>query len=300
MSDVTKRTLSNAGHYTAMVTGAGGFIGQHLIEQILDTTDWDVVAVDRQFPSAPRHDRVRRVRSTLRTKTELPSVDVVFSLAADVDVKKSLRLPAATIENNVGIANTIVDFARHQDTPPLIVHLTTAEVFGPGGPHGLHEPPRPTNPYAASKAAQDAIFHAAGPAYGLRVVTARTANVFGEHQSADKFIPTVVRRVLADEMVELFGDAWRRWIHANDVANELITLAKNGGPAQANVTGSKLIRNADIVSAIAHQLGHKATVNDDGAQRPGHEDVYDVPPINTLGGDDAMRALEQVVKVLAS
>lgn len=282
---------------TVMVTGAAGFIGQHLIERILATTDWHVHAIDRaNIP--PMGDRVERTHGDLTepVPADAQSVDVVFSLAADVDVAWSLRAPATFIANNVAIATTIVNYARAQDTPPLIVHVTTAEVFGPGGPHGWQEPAKPTNPYAASKAAQDAIFHAAATCYGIPVTTARTANVFGEHQTSDKFIPTVIRQLKAGEQVTLFGDAWRRWIHANDVADNLIALAQFDAIVAANITGTHLVRNADIVHKIAWHLEVDPLIDYGGNQRPGHEDIYDLPPHDNLVDDDLWGRLEQTVK----
>ena len=281
---------------TVMVTGAAGFIARHLIDEILATTDWDIVAVARWFDVdyGPRVTRILTDLADHESADELPPVEAVFSLAADVDVARSLDFPIVTIENNVGIANTLVNYACRLTVPPTIVHVTTAEVFGPGGPHGTHEPPRPTNPYAASKAAQDAIFHAGASCYGIPLVVARTANVFGEYQSPDKFVPTVIRKLRAGEPIDMFGDAWRRWIYAGDVAGNLVQMTRSAG-FTANITGARLISNADLVHKIAGKLNVTPVMNFTDTQRPGHESVYDIPPRGFFVLDDLNAGLNRMV-----
>lgn len=270
---------------SVMVTGPSGFVASHLIRRILVRTDWSVVAVGRTPP--PVDTGVRFVCGDLRATDELPVVDTVFSLAANVDVAVSLETPTAVTLNNVGIACGLVDYGRR--TGARIVHVTTAEVFGPGGPHDVVEPARPTNPYAASKAAQDAIFHSAVMSFGVDVISARTANVFGESQPVTKFVPTVIRNLLAGDPVRLFGDARRRWIHADDVADTLIGIT-----GDVNVTGADLLDNRQIVERIASRLGIVPKIEVVAAGRPGHEGVYDLAPSPGMT-DDLDAGLDRVV-----
>lgn len=277
----------------ALVTGAGGFIGSHLVQRLAEATDWEIIACTRR-PTAQLAHHPNLILTDLQDGARLPHVDVMFSLAAHVDVPASIENPSFTIRNNVGIAATIVDYARSWDIPPHIIHVTTAEAFGPGGPHTVEEPARPTNPYAASKAAQDAIFTAAANCYGIPVTIARTANVFGEHQHPSKFVPTVIRALAAGEPVRLFGDASRRWLHANDLADALLKLS--GAPPQtANVTGAELLPNGEIARRIAAVMGlPDVQLVLDGGQRPGHEDVYDLEP-SPIMNDDLQAGLERTV-----
>lgn len=255
-----------------LVTGSSGFIGQHLMERIPD--DWTV------YESS----------GDISDSLVGPPADVVVSLAAQVDVAASLRDPRATMLNNVGVANSVVEYAASCDAH--VIHVTTAEVFGPGGPHGTVDPARPTNPYAASKAAQDAIFHVASCS-GVRVSVARTANVFGEHQGSEKFVPTVIRNLQAGDTVRLFGDAKRRWIHADDVSDTLIRLAQSD-PQTVNVTGADLIDNSVIVAKIGDRLGILPTIEVVAPERAGHESVYDLSP-SDLVTDDLEAGLDRVV-----
>lgn len=274
---------------TVIVTGSSGFIGSHLVDRILEKTDWEVVAVSRHA-RAPQ-PRVRPRIADLRFPVMLPKADVVFSVAASVDVPKSISEPLTVFNNNAAVASTVVEYARQHD--PLVVHVTTAEVFGPGGPFGLYESARPSNPYAASKAAQDAIFSAAADSYGVRYVSARTANVFGERQPENRFVPTIVRSLLGGEPVRLFGQAKRRWIHIRDVADALIALAED--PHDANVTGADLLNNAEIVEGVGRRLGIVPTVEIVPVERTGQESVYDVAPVGMPISDDLEAGLDRAV-----
>lgn len=256
-----------------LVTGVNGFIGRHLLDRA--PADWTILTN----------------RGNLAVECVAPQADVVINLASRVDVPKALEEPRQTMANNVGIAHSLVDYATKHD--PLIVHVSTAEAFGPGGPYGLESPPRPTNPYAASKVAQDAVFRAAAACYGIRVVTARTANVFGDHQPVSKFVPTVIRNLIAGVPVKLFGHAKRRWIYADDVADALIALAYQ--PVDANLTGSTLVDNAEIVYSLAARLHVTPNLEVTEDARPGHEDVYDVEPVNMPIRDDINRGLDHMV-----
>lgn len=276
----------------ALVTGAGGFIGSHLVSRLAEMTDWEVIACARR-PTVQLAHHSNLILTDLHDGARLPPADVIFSLAAHVDVPSSIENPSFTVRNNVGIASTLVDYARCWDIPPHIIHVTTAEVFGPGGPHTVEEPARPTNPYAASKAAQDAIFTAVANCYSIPVTIARTANVFGEHQHRSKFVPTVTRNVLAGAPVPLFGDSHRRWVHADDLADALIRLAALP-PSTVNLTGAELVSNESIVHRIGHILGRKPNLERTGTQRPGHEDVYDLEP-SPIMTDDLHAGLERTV-----
>lgn len=271
------------------VTGASGFIAQHTINRIVETTDWDVVALSRKV--LPERSRVENVRCDLLLPSRLPVVDAIVSLASEVDVAAAIASPRATLMNNASIASRVVEWAGSMPSPARVVHVSTAEVFGPGGPYGLEEPPRPTNPYAVSKAAQDAVFHCARVS-GLPVVTARTANVFGEHQPDTKLIPTIVRNLLAGDPVRLFGDAQRRHIHADDVGDALIRMVQH--PHDMNVTGADLVPNARIVHMVGERLGIQPVIEVVDEHRPGHEAVYDLTPSEGMT-DDLEHGLDRAV-----
>lgn len=272
---------------TVIVTGASGFIGTHLLERVLSTTDWRVIAISRR--RVPERHRIEWRQADLNDSMVpgLPRADAIISLAAEVDVLTSLRVPEETMRKNTAIAFSVARYAAQHRIP--VVHVSTGEVFGPGR-HGLAAPTRPTNPYAASKAAQDAIFAASGASF----VTARTANVFGEHQPSNRFVPTVIRSLVEGKPVKLIGNATRRWIHADDVAEGLIRMVDR--PVCANLTGSLLTPNRVMVEAIASRLGVVPEFEEVPVERPGQEDLYDLEPVNRPAHDDLHAGLDRAVE----
>lgn len=263
-----------------LVTGHNGFLGQHLLKR----------GVEVLIP-AP-YTELGNVRH------ELPDSDVVINLASHVDVPASMRDPHATFENNTDIAWRLIHYAR--ETGARIIHVSSAEVFGPGGPYGPESPFKPTNPYAASKVAQDAIFGSSTACFGVDVTIARTANPFGEYQQNNKFVPVVLDRLSKGETVTLFGDASRRWIHADDVVDGLLQLAVKPSIPVAHLTGSALLKNRDFVYMLSDAMGVQAHVEVLDEQRPGHEDVYDVPPYMNPVLDNINAGIRKVVEAWKS
>lgn len=300
---------------TVAVIGASGFIGQHLVSKLITETDWNIHLVcGRQCThrsASAGEDTVRAAhhRITFTHSHEgavrlsvLPFVDTIINLASHVNVGRSLAHPAETIANNVGIAVSLLEATRlirlRGRTAPHVIHVTTAEVFGPGTHTGLEAPARPTNPYAASKAAQDAILSQARASEGLSLTLARTANVFGEHQSPEKFAPRVLANYRDGKPITLYGKASRRWIHADDVAAGLIE-AVHTRPEIVNITGERLVDNEDFAQALidearAHGLDKEFVITTAEAERPGHEPVYDLHP--TTNHKPSLRAgIERMV-----
>jgi len=198
-----------------LVAGAAGFIGRHVVDYILEETDWDVVALDTALRERPSLARVTWVYEA--TDERVGAVDFVINLAARADAALVTRDPAAGLDS-VRSCFWLLEWARHQPQLRRFVQVSSAEVFGVGVcPFTEVSPVRPLSPYAASKAGQDAFAYAYRKAYDVPVLVSHTANVFGEGQPSARFLPSVVRRALAGEDV-LIAPGWRRFIHARDCA----------------------------------------------------------------------------------
>lgn len=253
-----------------LVAGAAGFIGRHVVDYVVEETDWQVVTVARQktvdgtpgpgIASAADHgDRVVRVYCDLAhtdprslAKVVGDGVEYVVNLAADADAARSLHNPAYTVENNARSMLTLLEWACTQPRLQRFIHVSSAEVFGVGVyPFAETAPVRPLSPYAASKAAQDAVAYAYRKAYGLPVLVSHTANVFGEGQPAGRFLPTIVRRALAGEALEV-AEGWRRFIHARDCAAAWVWMLEHAPQdwSHCNVAGERETDHVQFVQAV--------------------------------------------------
>ena len=157
-----------------LITGGAGFIAHHVIETILDQTDWEIVSLDRLDFSGnlnrlsdllkdhPERHRVKVVHHDLKAEInpsvarKIGTVDYILHLAAGSHVDRSIDDPMEfVLDNVVGTAN-ILNFARNRATLERFVYFSTDEIFGPA-PNGVkydeYDRYNSTNPYSATKQA---------------------------------------------------------------------------------------------------------------------------------------------------
>ena len=158
-----------------LITGGAGFIAHHLIGQILETTDWEVITLDRLDYSGNLnrlHDlmlsfdpevrkRVRVVHHDLKAELnpmvcrEIGNVDYILHLAAGSHVDRSIEYPMEFVMDNVVATCNILDYARGLDNLERFVYFGTDEVFGPAPDvikYKENDRYNSTNPYSDSKA----------------------------------------------------------------------------------------------------------------------------------------------------
>src|ERR1043166_336733 len=187
-----------------LLTGAGGFIGHHVLEHLLHETDWHVVATDsfrhkgktdrlrqvleggppewRERVQVVMHDLAAPVASQLRHK--IGPVDYVIGMASLSHVDHSISDPVGFTRNNVDIALSTLEYACAA-RPEHLIWVSTDEVYGPvkgGYAHLEWAPILPSNPYSASKAAQEAIAVAYWRTYGVPLTVVNCMNLIGERQ----------------------------------------------------------------------------------------------------------------------
>lgn len=158
-----------------LLTGGLGFIGSHTVEHWLKNTDWDIVVMDAlRFSGRVERltdidcfdpDRVRVVWHDLRAPIHsqlvdsIGVVDWIVNMASDSHVDRSITDPVPFVENNVALVLNMLEYAR-KVKPDKFIQISTDEVYGPapvGHSHREGEVLRPSNPYSASKAAQEMI-----------------------------------------------------------------------------------------------------------------------------------------------
>ena len=274
-----------------LITGGAGFIAHHLIGEILKTTDWEIITLDRldysgnlnrlhdlMIPFMPETKRrVKIVHHDLKAAlnplvcSEIGQVDYILHLAAGSHVDRSIDYPMEfVLDNVVGTAN-ILDFARTQDNLEKFVYFSTDEVFGPA-PRGVNykenDRYNSTNPYSASKAGAEELVVAFENTYGLPSFITHTMNVFGERQNPEKYIPMVIKKVRDNEKVVVHANpektkaGSRHYIHAEDVSEALIFLFnydhgkfipdETGAKCQKfNIVGKDEIDNLELARFIA-------------------------------------------------
>ena len=292
-----------------LLTGAGGFVGHHTLEHILATTDWEVVCTD-SFRHKGKTDRIREVlesRPEDRSRVQviahdltvpisrqlanrLGKIDYLISMASESHVDRSITDPRPFVENNVALVLTLLEYVREYGVEKFL-HVSTDEVYGPAFHHDHleGEPHRPSNPYSASKSAQEAIVYSYWRTYGLPLAISNTMNIIGERQDPEKFVPLVLQKVLRGETVDIHASpdgkpGSRFYLHARNQADALchilgIEFPKYGEGVDIgrfNVVGETELDNLQMARLIAEYAGKELfwSLADFHSSRPGHDLRY--------------------------
>ena len=293
-----------------LITGVAGFIGSHFLEHILVNTDWDVVGIaswthkgvpERITESThyQRHKhRVEIITHDLvapfpvQTIKKMGKIDYIANFAAESHVERSIIDPVPFVKNNVAVALTMLELARELK-PESFIQISTDEVYGPAntGEHPEWDTQLPSNPYSASKSAQEAIAISYWRTYGVPVVITNTMNNFAETQDGEKFIPMVIKRIISGETVPVHGTEGhvgsRFYLHARNHADAVLFILRNLPPAsyredgaqkpdRYNIVGDKEINNLEMAQLIAKLLGKELKFEyvDFHKTRPGHDRRY--------------------------
>lgn len=294
-----------------LLTGAGGFIGHHVLAHFLDNTDWEIVCITSPYRPG-KSDRIqeilkerplhadRVVVSTHDLREPIPpqlmaqigSIDYLVSIASWSHVQQSIDLPRPFVENNVRIALTLGEYVR-QCFVEKVLHLSSAEVFGPApDAHDFAEGElhRPSSPYAASKAMQEDIFHALWRTYRLPIGIVNAMNLIGERQDSEKLVPFVVGQIVNGGVVPIYASEEGRpgsrfYLHARNLADALLFLLRtqpfpvygDGEMGRWNVVGEREVDNLEMAALIAEYAGEidfEYELVNFHESRPGHDLRY--------------------------
>jgi dTDP-glucose 4,6-dehydratase len=299
---------------SVLLTGGLGFIGSHTVEHWLKNTDWNIIVLDalrfsgrvERLTNIEDYDpsRVQVMWHDLRAPLHgqlienIGEIDYVVNMASDSHVDRSITDPVEFVQNNVNLVLHMLEYARYVQ-PEKFIQVSTDEVYGPapaGHDHTEGEPHRPSNPYSASKSAQEAIAYSYWRTYGVPITITNTMNNFGERQHPEKYVPMVIRRILNNELIHVHGragdDGWdigsRVWLHARNHADAVQYILENVETIdyadststpdiqRFNVAGDKEINNLEIVEMIGNILGTSPSyeLTDYHASRPGHDLRY--------------------------
>jgi NAD dependent epimerase/dehydratase len=189
-----------------LVTGAGGFIGSHLVEA-LASLDADVTAMlhynanssigNLAFLPATLRDKLKIIFGNIEDSDyvarAIEGQQIVFHLAALIAIPYSYIAPRSYIRTNIEGTLNVLEAARRLGTP-RIIHTSTSEVYGTAlkTPIDEHHPLQGQSPYAASKIGADKLAESYYRSFDLPVVTIRPFNTFGPRQSARAIIPTII------------------------------------------------------------------------------------------------------------
>ncbi|AFM39673.1 nucleoside-diphosphate-sugar epimerase [Desulfosporosinus acidiphilus SJ4] len=274
-----------------LVTGAGGFIGSHLTENLV--RNGAKVRVFIRYNSRdgrgnledlePRIlDEIEIVAGDLRDadviERSLKGCDTVFHLGALVGIPYSYKNPREVVETNVMGTFNVLTAARDLGVE-RIVHTSTSEVYGSARyvPIDENHPLQGQSPYSASKIGADKLAESFYAAYDLPVVTVRPFNCYGPRQSARAVIPTLITQAVASQEIRLGNiETLRDFTFVTDTVDGFLKASQREAALGKviNVGSGKEISIGELAQVIIKTLGSKAQIFiDESRVRPKRSEV---------------------------
>ena len=258
----------------ALVTGGAGFIGSHLVDALLDRGDEVTVIddlstgrranLDSALARGAAFDEVD-IRDAARVAASLLAArpDIVFHLAAQIDVRKSIDDPAWDASINVGGTINVLEAARRAGVKRVVNTSTGGAIYGVADvmPTPETAPPRPMAAYGQSKFCAEAYCGWCERLYGLSSVTLRYGNVYGPRQDPHGeagVIAIFCGALLAGARPRIFGDGrqTRDYVYVGDVvAANLAAAAHPEAHGSYNIGTGIEASVLEVVAALRAAAG---------------------------------------------
>ena len=316
-----------------LLTGASGFVGAHMLNFLMKNTDAHVYC-----PVTYAHGgHPQRIKSLIQEKymarisifehdlaklqlenSQFPAkIDQIINFASESHVDRSIQDPHSFVMNNVQLMINLLEFSRKFSISSFI-HVSTDEVFGDFKNPVLNsewsQPHLPSNPYSASKSAQESLAISYWRTYGLNISIANSTNIIGEAQNIEKFLPKVIGRILSGEIINIDTDVdgnmgSRKYLYAQDMVSAIWLIANNqthakpnlerNFPARFHVSGSAEISNRKLVDLVGQALKVEPKIQLGVSPRFGYDLRYelDSSKIRTLGWEQKLN-VEKAVEAI--
>jgi NAD dependent epimerase/dehydratase len=276
-----------------LVTGADGFIGSHLVEELIKSgAHVKAFVYYNSFNSWGWLDSLKQeqldkieifagdIRDPNGVRTAMKDCEVVFHLAALIAIPFSYHSPDSYIDTNVKGTLNIVQAAKDLGVERVLV-TSTSEVYGTAQyiPIDEKHPRQPQSPYSASKIGADCIADSFYRSFNLPLTIVRPFNTYGPRQSARAVIPTIISQLLnGNELIKL-GDIspTRDLVYVKDTVRGFIKIAESEKliGEDCNIATQSEISVGDLANELINQINPAARIEVDNQRlRPEKSEVF--------------------------
>lgn len=272
-----------------LVTGAGGFIGSHLTERLVELgadvralVHYNALGSWGWLDQSPVREAIQVAAGDVADRDSVRQAmqdrEIVFHLAALIAIPYSYQAPASYVRTNIEGTLNVLQAARAAGVE-CVVHTSTSEVYGTAQRVPIDEthPLQGQSPYSASKIGADKMAEAFHQSFRLPVVTVRPFNTFGPRQSARAVIPTIITQLLAGQTVRLGNTSPTRDLNfvANTVEGFVVAASTPAAIGRTINLGSGCeISIGDLAQLIARLMGKPMRIEGEDARvRPEGSEV---------------------------
>ena len=280
---------------TFLVTGGYGFIGSHVVDNLVEEGH-DVVIIDKltyagnvknvnyNSEKNVKHRYLYDINNTKKLKNiiYMHKPDVIIHLAAETHVDNSIKNCDVFVHSNINGTLSLLEACK--ETKTKICHISTDEVYGPANDEPFVETDllNPMNPYAATKAAAEHMIRSYANTFGIKYQILRPSNNFGKNQNKEKFLPKLISCILNKQKFPLYGNGLqeREWLYVYDNAKIITKLACLLADDKIvnetiNVTTENMSTNIDMLKSVCALMNVEFYhVVEFVKDRPGHDKKY--------------------------
>lgn len=275
------------------ITGCLGFIGSYVTRACLKK-NWHVRGVDKcTYASNEKHleeflsyENFVFERKDINDIAFLHDCDFVINLAAETHVDNSIYNDMVVgdgqfIQANIKGVHNLLNVIRKksQNNKPTLLHFSTDEVYGDTleGSYDENSHLKPSNPYAATKAAADMLILAWNRTYKVPYIIVRPTNNYGVGQYVEKLVSRCCKNLSIQKKIPLHnqGEPIRNWLNAKDTAQAILTIIDKGEVGNIyNISGNYEDKNINIVKKIIDEF-FRSSGREDGHPKVSYPDYID-------------------------
>lgn len=259
-----------------LVTGGAGFIGSHLVEELINHGN-EVVVFDN-LSTGKNENLIKSLGAELLVKDivdfeslnkSMEDIDVVFHLAAMNRAERSVRDPLASHQVNATGTLNVLEAARKNNVNK-VVFSSSSSVYGSSKQFPRKEERflMPSHPYAVSKATGENYCKVYNEIYGIKTVILRYFSVYGPRQRHDidypAVIPLFIHKILNDDALNVYGNGnqTRNFTYVKDCVNATISssIKKEAEGETINIASSREYSINELITILENIIGKKARV----------------------------------------